>query len=53
MEGTELITTEEQKEINEIEVKESRSEMCQVNHACYPEEFFERIEMCKLCGRIV
>jgi len=47
------ISKEEQKEINEIEVNESRSEMCQENHACYPEEFFERIEMCKLCGRIL
>lgn len=47
------ISKEEQEKINEIEVKESRSEMCQVNRACYPEEYFECIEMCKLCGRIV
>jgi len=48
-----MISEEEQQQINEIEVKESRSAMCQVDRACYPEEYFEMIEMCKLCGRIV
>jgi hypothetical protein len=48
-----MISEEEQQEINAIEVNESRSEMCQVNRACYPEAYFEQIEMCKLCGRIV
>jgi hypothetical protein len=47
------ISEEDQERINEIEVIESRSEMCQVNRVCYPEEYFEMIEMCKLCGRIV
>jgi hypothetical protein len=47
-----IISEEEQKLINEIEVKEARSEMCQVNRACYPEAYFEMIEMCKLCGRL-
>lgn len=47
------ISQEEQLKINEIEVKEARSAMCQVDKACYPEEFFEMIQQCKLCGRCV
>lgn len=50
---TNEITKEEQEVINEIEVKESRSGTCQEMRACYPEEYYECIEMCKLCGRIL
>lgn len=47
-------TEKENTEINEIEVREPEILVCgSATTVCYPEEFFERIEMCRLCGRCV
>ncbi len=46
-----VISQDEQREINEIEVKEPRVVVCQEDKLCCPEAFFEMIEQCKLCGR--
>lgn len=49
----EKISIEQQKVINEIDVKEA-AEICgDVTRVCYPESYFDIIEQCKSCGRCV
>lgn len=50
---SDLINDIDQEVINEIEVVPSLPKGCEVNRACYPEELFELVEQCKLCGRCV
>jgi hypothetical protein len=40
-------------EIKEILVIDSEVVKCQGLQLCYPDEFFETIEQCKLCGKCV
>ncbi|SHG28480.1 hypothetical protein [Flavobacterium johnsoniae] len=48
-----LISIDEQKKINEIQVNEPVFEKCagDIKRVCDPEDFFDVIEQCKICGR--
>lgn len=41
------------KEIKEILVVDAEVVKCEGLKLCYPEAYFEMIEMCKLCGKIL
>jgi hypothetical protein len=50
---SDLLNKKEQDQVNEIDVIIDLPEGCEVNRACDPEELFEMIEQCKICGRCV
>jgi hypothetical protein len=50
---SDLLNEQDQEKANEIEVVFDLPEGYEVNRACYPEELFELVEQCKLCGRCV
>lgn len=50
---SDLLNELDQEKANEIEVVFDLPEGCEINRACDPEELFELVEQCKICGRCV
>lgn len=50
---SDLLNELDQEKAKEIEVIAPLPQGCEINRACYPEELFELVEQCKLCGRCI